>query len=352
MPLSSRLNHRSAPHSPPRASGMMHTGRPASVMLAALSALLLSACGTTDVEESGGGDSELQAQPVTLTDHTGEDVTLDGPAQRIVTLEWAQTENVETLGGGHVGAADLAGYQQWASASPVDEEVVDVGLRTEPSVEAIGQADPDLILGVDGSVPDGMKEDLEAIAPVFLQEPADASDPLGHMERTFFEVAELIGAQEVAEQQWRDFETSLNEAEATISDSGAEDTPFVVAYPSVEGNTATFRLHGPGAAVSALGEEVGLDPAWEQPGDAEWAISTSDVEGLTALPEDTEFFWWTAASEPDDPFSSLSNSSTWNSLGFVKQDRMQVIERIWLYGGPASAQQWTQLLTETVTAEQ
>lgn len=31
---------------------------------------------------------------------------------------------------------------------------------------------------------------------------------------------------------------------------------------------------------------------------------------------------------------------------------MQAVERIWVYGGPASAVQWTGLLTETVTDEQ
>lgn len=320
------------------------------LMLAAASALLLTACGTTDVDEAdGGGGDDAGGEPVTITDHTGEEITLERPAERIVTLEWAQTENVEVLGGEHVGAADLEGYEAWASAAEVGDDVVDVGLRTEPSIEAIGQANPDLILGVDGSVPEGMKEDLEEIAPVVLQEPADASDPLGHMERTFYEVAELIGAEDEADQVWADYEASLDEASETIAESDAEDTPFAVAYPSVEGNTATFRLHGPGAAVSALGEEIGLSPAWDQDGDPEWDITTSDVEGLTALPDDTELFWWTAATEPEDPFESLAGNSTWNSLGFVEQDRMQAVERIWVYGGPASAVQWTELLTETVT---
>ncbi|GAA1180205.1 iron-siderophore ABC transporter substrate-binding protein [Nesterenkonia xinjiangensis] len=317
--------------------------------LAAVGSLALTACGTTEVDDADAdSDSDSEAGPVTVTDHAGEEITLDAPAQRVVTLEWVQTENVEMLGGTHVGVADLEGYEAWASAADVDEDIVDVGLRTEPSIEAIGQANPDLIIGAEESVPEGLLEDLQDIAPVVLQESADASDPLGHMERTFFQTAELLGAQDEAEQVWGDYEQNLEDARNRLSEADADGTPFVVVYPSVEGNTATFRLHGPGAMVSAIGEEIGLTPAWEEEGDAGWAISSSDTEGLTALPEDTEFFWWTASSEPEDPFAPLEDNSTWNSLGFVENDRMHAIERTWLYGGPGSAMQWTDQLSETV----
>src|SRR5699024_5050734 len=163
------------------------------------------------------------------------------------------------------------------------------------------------------------------------------------------QTADLLGAQDEAEQIWGDYEQTLEDSRESISAADAEQTPFVVAYPSIEGNTATFRMHGPGAMVSAVGEEIGLDPAWEQEGDADWAISSSDVEGLTALPEATELFWWTASTEPEDPFAGLQDNSGWNSLCFVENDRMYPIQRTWLYGGPGSAMQWAEQLTETVS---
>lgn len=317
--------------------------------LAVIGSLTLSACGTTEVDTDDESGADSESDPITVTNHAGEEVTLDGPAQRVVTLEWAQTENVEMLGGNHVGMADLEGYEAWASAGEVDEDIVDVGLRTEPSIEAIGQANPDLIIGSEESVPDGLLEDLEEIAPVVLQETADASDPLGHMERTFFQTAELLDAQDEAEQIWGDYEQSLTEAQEAVSAAEVEETPFVVTYPAVEGNTATFRMHGPGAMVSAVGEEIGLSPAWDDEGDPGFAISSSDVEGLTALPEETELFWWTASTEPEDPFSALEDNGAWNSLGFVESDRMHPIQRTWIYGGPGSAMQWIEQLTDTVT---
>lgn len=318
--------------------------------LTALGVLGLTACGTTEVEDDGddGGGDGAGAGPVTVTDHSGEEITLDAPAERVVTLEWTQTENVEVLGGNHVGVADIEDYHAWASAAPVDESIIDVGLRTEPSLESIGQADPDLILGTEGSIPDGLMEDLEEIAPVVLQSSADASDPLGTMEENFYMTAELIGAGDRVDDVWAEYESAVEQGREAVEAEGADGTPFVLVYPTVEGNTATFRMHGPGALVQALGEEIGLESAWEDDGDPEWAISQSDIEGLTELPEDTVLYWWTAESEPEDPLSSLEDNSVWTSLGFVENQATHPVEQIWIYGGPASAAQWIEYLSETI----
>lgn len=314
---------------------------------AAVGLLSLTACGTTEVEETESSSESEDSGPVTVTDYRGEEVTLDAPAQRVVTLEWAQTENVEVLGGRHVGVADLEGYETWATAASVDDDAADVGLRTEPSLEAIGQADPDLILGVDVSVPEGLLEDLEEIAPVVLQSGADATDPLGNMEENFYMTADLLGAQDRADEIWAEFEETRDNAAEAIADAGAEGTPFVLVYPTVEGNTATFRMHGPGALAQSLGMEIGLESAWEDEGDEAFAISQSDIEGLTALDDRTIFYWWTSPTDPADPFEPLENNSVWTSLGFVEHEAMHPVEGIWIYGGPASAGQWMGYLTET-----
>lgn len=314
---------------------------------ASLCAVALSACGTTDVGEQDDSDA-ADSGPITVTDYSGEEITLDAPAQRVVTLEWTQTENVEMLGGNHVGAADIENFSVWNSAVELDEDLTDVGMRTEPSLEAIAQADPDLILGVDVSVSDdSVLEDLQEIAPVVLQPGADASDPVGNMRDNFYQTAELLGAEDTADEVWADYEAAVEEAAGQISESGAEDTPFVTVYPTVEGNTATFRMHGPGALAQTLGEEIGLVPAWEESGDEQWGISDSDVEGLDALPEETMFYWWTYEGAPEDPFEPLENNSAWTSLGFVENDAMAPVDRIWIYGGPGSAIQWVEYLAET-----
>lgn len=318
--------------------------------LAAITALALSACGTTEVDDGGntGGDNGSDAGPVTVTDYTGEEITLDAPAERVVTLEWAPTENVEILGGNHVGVADIEGYNAWSGAASIEDEgITEVGLRTEPSLESIGQANPDLILGVEESVPEGLKEDLEEIAPVVLQSSGDTEDPVGHMRENFYMTAELLGAEDRADEVWADYEQSLEDARTAVEEAGAEGTPFVLTYAAVEGNTATFRMHGPGALAMTLGEEVGLEPAWDDEGDPAFAISQSDVEGLTELPEDTLFYWWTVEDEPDNPFEPLEGNSVWNGLDFVENDAMFPVEQVWIYGGPASAAQWVDLLAET-----
>lgn len=54
---------------------------------AAVALLGLTACGTTDVDETEEAPEPENSGPVTVTDYRGEEITLDAPAQRVVTLE-------------------------------------------------------------------------------------------------------------------------------------------------------------------------------------------------------------------------------------------------------------------------
>src|SRR5688572_11271837 len=94
--------------------------------------LLLGACGTSQPStESAAPSSPSDAEPITLTDAAGRTVKLDGPAQRVVVLEWQQVEDVLTLGVEPVGVADVAGYNTWDTAEALDPDTTDVGTRQE-----------------------------------------------------------------------------------------------------------------------------------------------------------------------------------------------------------------------------
>src|SRR4051794_29456841 len=128
---------------------------------------LLAACGTTDAptpQQTGAQSTDTQSstqasggvagQKISVTDSRGKTITLDKPATRVVVLEWGPTEDVLTLGVEPVGVADIKGFTSWVSAQKLTGDPIDVGMRSEPSLESIAKAAPDLILGTEGSVPD------------------------------------------------------------------------------------------------------------------------------------------------------------------------------------------------------
>lgn len=157
---------------------------------------LTAACGTSEpaATESASGS----AGQVSVTDGAGKTITLDQPATRVVTLEWGQTEDVVTLGVQPVGVADPKGYASWVTSAPLTGDPVDVGLRTEPSVESIAKADPDVIIGITESIPESALAQIEKIAPVVLLKGADATRPLDLMRENFTTIATLLGKTEQA----------------------------------------------------------------------------------------------------------------------------------------------------------
>ncbi|MVA74881.1 ABC transporter substrate-binding protein [Auraticoccus sp. F435] len=311
-------------------------------LVAALAAALsLTACGTTDAPVTDAAPSTGSGEAaITVTDGRGTEVTLDGPATRVVTLEWASTEYVASLGVMPVGASDVEGYSSWASAAPLDDTVQDVGVRTEPSIDSVAQLEPDLILGDLTSVPEEAMAQMERIAPVVLLDGANTEDLVGLVKQNQALVGTLLGKEAEAEQLAADFDARMAELADRVDAAGLTGTPMVFTYPYAEANSISIRMHGPGSAPSVVGGLIGLEDAWTEPGDAAYGLSSADVEGLTRLPDDTRFLYWGNEGEEDPVEGVLADNAVWQQLPFVEAGHVhRAGVGIWVYGGTPSLAQ-------------
>lgn len=327
--------------------------RPGVASLGSLAAVaVLAACGTT----SSATDEETSAaggDPITVTDSAGTEVTLpDGPAQRVVALEWAQAEIMTSLGVELVGLSDVEGYTSWVGESvPLVNEPTDVGQRTEPSVEAIADLEPDLIVGVARSIPDTVREQMEQIAPILLLDNANSADPLGTVEASVTTLATTVGKRDEGKQLIDDFTTTLDNNRARIEAAGVTGTEAVFASPYEDGGNVQIRMHGPGSAPQAVMSEIGLTPAWTDAGDEAYGLSYTDIEGLTALPADSWFLYWANADEDNPITTYLEPNAIWQTLPFVQQGRVaRAAEGIWVYGGPESLGDFSDNVAEVLGA--
>lgn len=334
---------------------MIHTrarGLAAGALLAAVT--LLAACGTTEPAASQTTVSEApesSSGPLTFTDGRGEEVTLpDGPATRVVVLEWSQAEAVVSLGVEPVGLADVAGYTSWVgTAAPLTNEPTDVGVRREPSIETIATLEPDLILGSVGSIPDSAMEQMERIAPIALMTGANGDDPLGLMRSEFTTIATALGQEDNAEKILATYDDTVAANAQKLADAGLEGTPIVLSSPYADGANVTIRMHGPRTTVQAVANDMGLTPAWEDPGDEQWGLSNIDLEGLTNLPDNTRFFYW--GNDTSESIDALESAALWQDLPFVKEDHVyRGAVGIWAYGGPVSMTAWSNDITNQLTA--
>jgi ABC-type Fe3+-hydroxamate transport system substrate-binding protein len=304
--------------------------------LAAAALLAASACGTTE-EGAGGDEATGESGPVSVTDFLGREVELDAPAEKVVTLEWAETEIAASLGVMPVGAADLEGYNTWVGASePMDDTVVDVGTRQEPSVDAIAGLSPDLII----MEPDdeAIIEQIEEFAPVLVVEGSNASDNLERMKRDVDMVAELTGTTAEAEALWTEFEAKIEATKTAIETAGTGSVPYLYADGWVEGDAISIRPFGTGSLVGSLGAAVGLQNAWTGETDAAWGLGGTDVEGMAQY-TDTELKFIYSNSYNDNIFNEkLVGNPIWDGLKFVQDGTMyELPHSIWTFGGPRSS---------------
>lgn len=320
-------------------------------MLALALALFATACGTTS--DPVDNDTEASGDAITLTDGEGDEVVLpNGPATKIVALEWEQAEILTSLDVELVGVSDPEGYNSWAdTTSPLSGDPVDVGTRGEPSVETIADLEPDLIVGAPRSIPDTVQGQMNDIAPVLLLSTNDPSDPLGDMAKVVETYGEAVGKSDEATALMDELHSALEENAAKIAEAGAEGTPVIFTSIYEQANSVTFRLEGPGTSSGAVFEALGLDVAWEGEFN-DYGMAESDTEGLTTLPDDLWMFYWANDDGDDQVEEFLADNAVWESLPFVEAGQVRgVAEGVWLYGGPKALIQFSNEITEIITSE-
>ncbi|GHH40498.1 ABC transporter substrate-binding protein [Lentzea cavernae] len=301
-------------------------------LLVAVSAILLTACGTTETPQSGQ-TTENAGGPVTVTDSRGKAVELKSAAKRVVVLEWGEAEIVASLGVMPVGAADTAGYKTWNASVPLDASVKDVGKRGEPSVDTIVALNPDVVvMAAERDSP--IVPQLEKYVPVVVTKSSDAARNFDRLREDVKMIAQAIGRTSEADALLSEMDTKLADGKKALAAKAG--TPFFMADGYLEGSTVSIRPFGKGSLVSDTAEALGLKNAWTGQVDPQWALGQTDVEGLTALTDpNTALFY--SASEDDVFTTGLAQNPVWQRLPFVSAKRVHKFEPgTWTFGGPKS----------------
>lgn len=313
--------------------------------------LATTACGS--VEESGNPTATTTettaspAEPVTVTDARGKEISLEAPATEVVGLEWGVIENLVSLGVMPVGVADVEGYTAWVSAAPLDDGVTDVGLRGEPSIDALVALEPDLVVAT-SDLSESIIEQIEGFVPVLVVRAAAAESPVDQMRDNVRLVAEAVGREAEAEALVERLDAAIADAKETLAAAELEGRRYTMADGWVDGNNVSIRAFTSGSLVGAVAEEMGLVNAWELDGDPDYGLAITDVEGLTGL-GDVEFIYYTNAAE-QDPYATLAGNPIWDGLAFVEAGNVHRLpDGIWMFGGPLSVEQFIEATVEVLT---
>ncbi|MCR4512575.1 iron-siderophore ABC transporter substrate-binding protein [Aeromicrobium sp. 50.2.37] len=321
------------------------------VAATALLATVLAACGTT--EDASDGSSESSGEKITLTDSRGKEITLDGPATRVAATEWNAAEYLVSLGVQPVGVSDVKGFATWDSAVKLDGDVTDLGTRGEPSLDTLASLDLDALVVTDTLAGDAV-EQIEKTIPVIVLPGGKAGEQIDQMFANLDLVAKATGTEDEAKELKAEFEEKLADTKQAVADSDAAGATVAFSDAYDTGDAVSVR---PYTATSQLGTilgELGFENAWDaidglEP-DPAYGLAQTDVEGLTKLPDDTQY-WYIANDAETDPYAdTLKDNTVWTSLPFVESgDVVRFPDKIWMFGGPTSMIQFLDAVADQVS---
>ncbi|MGH4024500.1 MAG: ABC transporter substrate-binding protein [Pseudonocardiaceae bacterium] len=221
----------------------------ATVIVILTGAVLVSGCGTVEAPDSGpaGGGGG----PISVTDMRGKQIALDGPATKVVGLEWNVVEHLVSLGVMPVGVADVKGYSAWVKAEPLDDTVTDVGLRDEPSIDSIAALAPELVITTP-DVPEAAIAQLERFVPVLVIRAADAAKGTAQMRDNLKAVATMTGTQRAAGQLLADFDAELAEGRTALDAAGLAGQQVAFADAYLDAGQVSIRPFTEGSLIGSV----------------------------------------------------------------------------------------------------
>lgn len=247
--------------------------------------------------------------------------------QRVVALSWAVAEELLALGVTPVGVADIRGYQDWVAQPVMPDGVIDVGSRSEPSLEVIATLKPDLV--VIGSQQGALLDRLEPIAPVLYFDNYRADhDNLVAIDTAFLSLARLLEREAPARALLARREQRLAERAAQLRQHFGSKLPRVAVVRL--GNTAHALVYGANSSVAAAMAGLGLENALPQ-ARTQWGVVHKAVTDLADVGEGMLLYI-----EPFPKRDQLFSMPLWQFMPFVQNDHIAAVAPVWSYGGAVS----------------
>lgn len=243
------------------------TRRLAGIAVAASAALVLSACG------SDASDSASDADTVTITDNHGEiEVPVD--PERVVALDNTTFETLSQFGVELVAAPKGLMGKMWTEYTG-DDSILDAGMHFEPNLEAVIEAEPDLIIG--GYRFSELYDELVDVQPATVEvTPREGEDHTEELKRQTELLGQIFGKEDEAAAIIADFEDAIAAAgdaydgESTVMGLITSEAKIAYASPSE------------GRGVSQPFQELGLVPALDQEGSTDHQGDDISLESIAA----------------------------------------------------------------------
>ncbi|PXX90312.1 ABC transporter substrate-binding protein [Marinobacter vulgaris] len=272
--------------------------------------------------------------------HEHGTLTLDEPPKRIITLNWAATEAVLLLGEIPVGVADRAGYDVWVNEPELPEGVRNIGTRVAPSLEAIAELEPDLIVTSAEMAP--AADLLEQIAPTYvISVYRNGSRPFEKASEMLTTLGEMLGREDRANAILADIEQTLDTQRQRLEKAGMTDRPVALVNFLDDRHV---RIYAPNSLYQSTLNALGLKNAWPREGNF-WGFS---VVGLEAIAPQQNSRLVVVSPTLPGLSDTLASSPFWTYLPAVRRDEIYQIDPVWPFGGVFPVKRLATMLTDSL----
>lgn len=274
--------------------------------------------------------------------HEGGTLTLDDQPERVVALNWAATEALLLLGVTPVGVADRDGYDVWVKEPKLPEDVPNIGTRVAPSLEAIAELKPDLIVTSSEMAPAAKL--LERIAPTYvISIYKEGSQPFEKASDMLTTLGEMLGREDRAESILTDIGATLETQRRRLEAAGLTERPIALVNFM---DARHVRIYAPNGLYQSALSALGLENAWPRQGNF-WGFSVVGLESIAPY-EDSRI----VVISPTAPglADTLASSPFWTHLPAVNRHQVYEIGAIWPFGGVFPVKRLATLLTESLLA--
>ncbi len=257
-------------------------------------------------------------------DHEGGSITLGQTPERIVSLNWAATEALLLLGVKPVGVADRDGYEVWVKDPELPEGVANVGTRVAPSLEAIAELKPDLIVTSSEMAP--AADLLERIAPTYvISVYKQNTAPFAKAQEMLLTLGDMLNREDKASTILESIEATLDRQRKRLKDAGLTDRPVALVNFLDDRHV---RIYAPNGLYQNALEALDLENAWPRSGNY-WGFS---VVGLEAIAPHADSRLVVISPVPPGLENTLPDSPFWTHLTPVQEQEVYTLDTIWPFG--------------------
>jgi len=252
-------------------------------------------------------------------------------------MDFGLAETLIEMGLPPIAVPNPGEWGQWVVEPALPADTANLGTDREPNLELLAALKPDLI--VTTPYLDGIKPLLERVAPtrtfsVYAPPIGSAYDRSITATRA---VAADVGRMDAGEELIARTQATMEETRRHFAAAGLAGRPLLVVNFL---DTRHVRVYGAGSLFGGVMERCGLANGWTRPSNY-WGFSTVGIEELAQSPASSLVYLEPIAA---DTLDRLAAGPLWNSLPFVKAQRLHRLPPVLMFGMLPSAMRFARQL--------